>query len=83
MIISSIIGVFGLLMILMAFAFNLFHFLSQRSIPYNLLNILGSAMLAYYAIILSSIPFLILQIVWGLLSIIKLIHVLNSRNKGK
>ena len=79
--IYSIAGIIGLLLILFAFALNLFHFLNQRSISYNLMNIIGSGFLAYYALVLNSVPFLILQIVWGIFSLIKLIHVLVKRKK--
>lgn len=76
--VSLLIGIVGLLSILAAFAFNLFHFLSQKSLAYNILNILGSGFLAYYSWLLNSIPFLILQLVWALLSIIKLIHIVGN-----
>ena len=80
--VSLVIGTLGLLLILAAFALNLFHFLSQRSVSYNLMNIFGSGFLAYYSWFLHSVPFTILQIVWGVLSIFKLIHVLTL-GRGK
>jgi hypothetical protein len=78
-----LIGIFGLVLILVAFGLNLFHFLSQRSLSYNLLNILGSVFLAYYSLILGSIPFFILQLVWGLLSVYKLIHMAHFERRKK
>jgi hypothetical protein len=75
---SSYIGIAGLLLILLAFALNLFHKISPKSVSYNLLNIFGSGILAYYAVLLNSIPFLMLQIVWGILSLFKLISVLKK-----
>lgn len=73
--ISVIFGIVGLLIILVAFALNLFHFLSPKSKVYNWMNILGSVLLGIYALYLRSIPFFVLQIIWALLSLIKLFHI--------
>jgi len=69
------VGIVGLLLILVAFALNLSHKLTVKSRIYNWMNVLGSACLAYYSWFLGSIPFFVLQIVWGLLSLTKLIHL--------
>lgn len=73
--VNSLIGVAGLILILVAFTLNLTHKLTPKSTVYNLLNVFGSVCLAYYSWFLGSIPFFILQIVWGLLSLAKLFHV--------
>ena len=73
--INSIIGVVGLTLILSAFTLNLLHKLTPKSMVYNLLNVFGSACLAYYSWFLGSMPFFILQIVWGVLSLGKLLQV--------
>jgi hypothetical protein len=75
---NSYIGIAGLVLILLAFALNLFHKISPKSVFYNLLNIAGSGILAYYAVLLKSMPFLVLQLVWGILSLFKLISVLKK-----
>lgn len=74
-----LIGVVGLLLILVAFGFNLFHLTNAKSPYYFLLNLSGSTFLAYYALALKSMPFLVLQIIWALFSLYKLIILLIKK----
>jgi hypothetical protein len=78
---STIVGIIGLCTILLAFALNLFHKISQRSYSYNLMNIFGSGLLAYYALVLDSLPFLLLQLVWGFLSLVKFFIIIFKRKR--
>lgn len=68
-----IFGAIGGAIILIAYLLELF----QHIDPYNKLflaaNIIGSALLVYYAYLLDSIPFLILNAAWVLGSIYELI----------
>jgi len=70
---SSVIGAVGGGIILVAYLLELF----QRIDPYNKFflsaNIIGSALLTYYAYLLDSIPFIILNVAWVLGSIYELI----------
>ena len=61
----TVIGVLGLVIILFVFILNQIKKLSAESIIYDSANFVGAALLAYYAFAIGSIPFLILQIVWG------------------
>lgn len=72
----NLLGIAGLALILAAFFLNLIHKLNSKSKLYLLLNIAGSALLAYYSLFLNSVPFFILQIVWCLSAAIKLLFVL-------
>lgn len=74
--INSVIGLAGLLIILAAFVLNIFQKLKANSKIYLLLNLLGSAALAYYALKLGSMPFLVLQVVWAFFSGYKLISLI-------
>ena len=76
----TIIGTAGLVLLLSAFFFNLLGWLGTETVLYNLLNIAGSALLTFYAIRLDSIPFLVLEVTWGLLALYKLVSLLR---KGK
>ena len=76
---AVIVGVIGMIFLLTAFALNLFKKVTQDSFIYNLSNIIGAGLLAYYAYALNSIPFLILEIVWILFASYKLIFF-NKRN---
>ena len=76
---NVLLGIFGLILILLAFILNLIHKFNSKSKGYLLMNIIGSGFLAYYALILESMPFFILQIVWGASSLIKLAFVLRKK----
>lgn len=73
-----VIGASGMSLLLIAFVLNLFKKIMQDSIVYNVFNIIGSALLVYYAYILNSIPFIILEAVWALFAFYKLIITLKE-----
>jgi hypothetical protein len=73
-----VIGTIGMLILLIAFVLNLLKKIMQDSITYNVLNILAGGILAFYAFVLNSIPFLILEIIWTLFALYKLIIVLKK-----
>ena len=73
-----VIGASGMSLLLIAFVLNLFKKIMQDSIVYNVFNIIGSALLVYYAYILNSIPFIILEAVWALFAFYKLIITLKK-----
>ena len=70
---AVIIGVIGMIFLLTAFSFNLFKKVTQDSLIYNLFNIIGAGLLAYYAYVLNSVPFLILEAIWISFAVYKLI----------
>ncbi len=73
-----VIGASGMSLLLIAFVLNLFKKIMQDSIVYNVFNIIGSALLVYYAYILNSIPFIILETVWALFAFYKLTITLKK-----
>jgi hypothetical protein len=66
---TLIIGLFGSAIILIFFLLEQTHKISNESIWYDGGNFIGSALLVVYAILLSSIPFLILNGVWAIFSL--------------
>ena len=76
---AIIVGVIGMTFLLTAFALNLFKKVTQGSLIYNIFNIIGAGLLAYYAYVLNSLPFLILEAIWILFAVYKLIFF-NRRN---
>lgn len=64
-----VIGTLGATIILVAFILNQLNKLKNDSLAYDLLNAIGSLLLIWYAILLSSVPFLILNGVWAIVSI--------------
>lgn len=77
MLFPTIIGILGMVFVLTAFILDEFlKKFSQDTIFYNVLNILGSGMLIYYALSLSSWPFIVLNLVWMVVGLIKLVEIL-------
>jgi len=73
------IGIVGASSILISFFLDLFDVIEETSKLYLSLNIFGSLFLFYYAYLENVIPFLVLNIIWTIVSIVKLIKV----NKAK
>ena len=73
---NLIIGIAGMVFILVAFILDEFckHW-NQDSIRYNVLNIIGSALLLWYAYSLKGWPFFILNAVWFVVALVKLVKV--------
>jgi hypothetical protein len=70
---TEIIGTLGATIILVAFLLNQSEKLKNSDFRYDFMNLVGSAFLIAYAVILGSIPFIILNTVWGLVSLKDLI----------
>jgi lipid-A-disaccharide synthase-like uncharacterized protein len=77
----TIIGIIGMVIILTAFVLNLFKIVTQSTITYCVMNIIGSAFLLYYAIVGDSLPFIVLQIVWIIFSAYKIILIVKKNEK--
>ncbi len=73
------IGTLGLLILLTGFILNLAGRLGSESVWYLSLNIMGCLLLTFYAIELDSLPFMILEGVWGISSLVKLVIILRRR----
>ena len=76
---SEIAGSFGVGLLLIAFILNLMKKLSARHPAYLILNILGCSITAWYAWTGHQIPFVILEIVWGLAALAKLVLVVIQK----
>ncbi len=70
---NLLIGIFGMLSLLAGLFLLLFNKIKESSKLYLILNILGGALLFYYSYSLGSVPFMILQAVWTIISSYKLI----------
>ncbi len=77
---SIIAGIGGMLFILTAFILDEFvPTFNQETWRYNLLNILGSGLLAYYAYTIQGWPFLVLNLIWLAVAMIKLGEILSRK----
>jgi hypothetical protein len=80
--VSLLIGVAGVVLILVAFILDeFFENFNQDTLQYNFMNIVGAGLLAYYAYVLESWPFAVLNVVWAGVAIIKLIRIGQKRKK--
>lgn len=60
------VGLCGMTIILVAFMLNLFKKITATDKSYILMNFIGGGLLVWYAVLLSSVPFIILNAVWSL-----------------
>ncbi len=73
-------GIGGMAFILTAFILDEFvPAFNQNTWRYNVLNILGSGLLGYYAFSLQAWPFVVLNGVWLAAAVIKLIEIKKRR----
>jgi len=72
---STIIGIIGLSLLLLAFVLNLLKKIKQNSKTYNLINFLGASLLTYYSYTLNNAIFFILELVWAIFALYFLIKL--------
>jgi len=74
---TDIIGFSGVFLLLLAFFLNLTAMLRLNSPWYLLLNLAGSGLACLASIFLNYIPFIILEGIWALVSLVALIRVVK------
>lgn len=65
---TLIIGATGAGLLLIAFAASRFGAMNEKSNTYDLLNLVGAGLLTWYAVLLHSWPFLVLEGIWTLVA---------------
>lgn len=78
-----LVGFFGALIQLVAYALNLRDRLHHHSMTYLLANVVGCMMTVSYAFITWDIPFLMLEVSWGAFALHKLYEVKLKRGRSK
>ena len=79
----DLIGVPGAVLILLAFFLNQIHVWKSDSFIYEFTNLVGAAILAAYSWLLNSWPFLALNVIWGLVSLIEIVNMSRSHKPKK
>jgi len=80
---NDIIGTIGVSLILLAYFLNVFGWLSNKNNVFYLLNIVGAGLACYASWLIHYWPFVILEGVWCLVSIIGLLKsTLNKKPTG-
>jgi len=77
--VETYLSIFGVSLILIAFGLTLTKRWSSDMPIYLIVNIIGCAMTTVYFILQGDIPFLILQLTWGIFATITLINVLKKK----
>ncbi len=72
------LGSIGVAILLVAFLLNLMKKITESSVPYLLMNTIGAALTCVASILILFVPFIILEAVWTLVSLITLIKVLRK-----
>ncbi len=70
---NDIIGIIGVGLILLAYFLNIFSFIPKEGKLFFLMNILGAGLACYASVLIHYWPFVILEGVWTLVSVIGLI----------
>jgi hypothetical protein len=82
----QLVSVVGATMILIAYAALQAGRLGRENVSYNVLNLVGSALLAWVAVIDRRVGFIVLETAWALLSIPPLVttrHSTSSRRESR
>ena len=71
---ADITGSVGVFILLLAFVLNLLNKISRDSISYIVMNIIGAGLACYASYLIDYIPFIVLEGVWTLVSLIALVR---------
>jgi len=73
-----LVGSLGVALLLLAFVLNLMRKVTEHSAVYLLLNFIGAGLAAWYAWHDMMIPFVILEAVWGVTALVRLLRVMKK-----
>lgn len=74
---TDIVSSIGVALILLAFALSTFKQISSESRIYFVINLLGGAMACWGSILLKSIPFTVLEIIWTIVALVGLVRTMK------
>lgn len=74
----QVLSIVGAVLILLPFAANQFKLLKTDTLAYQLMNLVGSAMLTGIAVVLRQYGFILLEGTWALVSAIGLLRVVRA-----
>lgn len=67
------LGFIGVFLILLAYFLNSFGVISTKNLNFILLNLIGSILACLASVLLEYIPFVLLEAIWALVSLISLL----------
>ena len=79
---ALLLGIMGMVLILLAFILDEFvPSFNQNTWRYNVLNIVGSGLLLYYAFTIQGWPFVVLNGVWLLAAVVKCVEIIREKKQ--
>ena len=78
---TTIIGIIGAGIVLIFFVLEQVNEVNNKNLWYGFGNFFGSVLLIIYAILLSSIPFIVLNTVWAIFSFRDIVVDLKAKSK--
>ena len=76
---STLIGSFGVTLLLIAFFLNLIQRLRQDSLAYITMNMIGAGLSGYASWLIGFLPFVVLEGTWCLVAAVALLRQLRAR----
>ena len=73
------LGFVGVFLILLAYILNVTNKITSKSLIFIILNLVGASIACLASILLNYIPFVILEGIWALISLISLINYFKQR----
>lgn len=74
------LGFFGVVQILLAYFLNVIGKIKSNHLLFILLNLIGAGMACLASILLNYVPFILLEAVWTLISLVSLLKYFNLLN---
>ena len=74
---TDLIGTVGVTLLLLAYFLNLFNIIKKENHLYLWLNLAGAGIACYASVLLSYMPFVILEAVWSMVSAVAIINKLR------
>lgn len=80
---TTILGIVGAIFILVAFILEQKKIWNSEMLRYDLVNFIGSAVLIVYGILIKGYPFVVLNSVWALVSLLDMVTDILRNNKTR
>ena len=74
---SEMMGSLGVAILLLAFVLNMLKIIKTESLSYPLLNFIGASIACFASYLIPYFPFVILEGVWALVSMVSMVRYLN------
>ncbi|MBD0852053.1 CBU_0592 family membrane protein [Maribacter arenosus] len=76
------IGFIGVFLILLAYILNIFGKLERNDLRFILFNLIGAGLACYASVLMDYMPFVLLEGVWVLVSVIALLKYIKRQGKN-